>query len=194
MNVLTPTYGGVGVLRALPIVCVRVSCSVGGLFVEVCTVVCVLSMGRGLVLVRGVCACRTVCGCLCSGAALIDVRLDVVPLLPRSSSQTVAGCQLGGYPAGRDRWGRNRIVGGMLPHINIVSEVWGESSIMTGVYQCWCSSTSHIAWGLCDRVCLVLVCRGRYGLGRVVLLFILGSNLGGVGPVRGLREGGRRGW
>jgi len=26
------------------------------------------------------------------------------------------------------------------------------------------------------------------------LLFILGSSLGGVGPVRGLRGGGRRGW
>jgi hypothetical protein len=26
------------------------------------------------------------------------------------------------------------------------------------------------------------------------LLFILGSNLGGVGPERGLRGGGRRGW
>jgi hypothetical protein len=29
---------------------------------------------------------------------------------------------------------------------------------------------------------------------RVVLLFILGLNLGGVGPLRGLRGGGRRGW
>ncbi len=51
-------------------------------------------------------------------------------------------------------------------------------------------------WGLCDRLCLVLVCRGRYGLGGGVLLFILGSSLGGVGQVRGLRgeeeEGGVR--
>jgi hypothetical protein len=46
---------------------------------------------------------------------------------------------------------------------------------------------------MCDRLCLVLVCRGRYGLG-LVLLFILGSNLGGVGPVRGLRGRGRGGW
>ncbi len=23
----------------------------------------------------------------------------------------------------------------------------------------------HIGWGLCDHLCLVLVCRGRYGLG-----------------------------
>ena len=28
----------------------------------------------------------------------------------------------------------------------------------------------------------------------LALLFILGSNLGGVGPGRGLRGGGRRGW
>jgi len=41
----------------------------------------------------------------------------------------------------------------------------------------------HIGWGLCDRLCPVLVCRGRYGLGGLVLLFILGSILGGVGPV-----------
>jgi hypothetical protein len=42
-------------------------------------------------------------------------------------------------------------------------------------------------------LCLVLVCRGRYGLGEGVLLFILGSSWGGVGPVRGLRGGGRGG-
>jgi hypothetical protein len=47
---------------------------------------------------------------------------------------------------------------------------------------------------LCDRLCLVLVCRGRYGLGGGFLLFILGSSLDGVGPVRGLRGGGRGGW
>ena len=40
---------------------------------------------------------------------------------------------------------------------------------------------------MCDRLCPVLVCRGRYGFGVGVLLFILGSNLGGVGPERGLR-------
>jgi hypothetical protein len=78
-------------------------------------------------------------------------------------------------------------VGGVLPRINIGADVWGESSIMTSVYQRWCSSTLHIGWGLCDRVCQVLVCRGKYGLGGGVLLFILGSNLGGVGPVRGVR-------
>ena len=80
-----------------------------------------------------------------------------------------------------------------LPRINIGADVWGESNIMTGVYKCWCSSTLHIGWGLCNHLCLVLVCRGRYCLGGVFLLFILGSSLGGGGPVRGLRGGGRRG-
>jgi hypothetical protein len=56
-------------------------------------------------------------------------------------------------------------VGGVLPRIDIGADVWGESSIMTGVYERWRSSTLHIGWGLCDRLCLVLVCRGRYGLG-----------------------------
>jgi hypothetical protein len=50
------------------------------------------------------------------------------------------------------------------------------------------------AHALSDRVCQVLVCRGRYGLRGVFLLFILGLSLGGVGPVRGLWGGGRRGW
>ncbi len=45
-------------------------------------------------------------------------------------------------------------MGGMLPRINISADVWGESSIMTSVYQRWCSSTLHIGWGLCDRLCL----------------------------------------
>jgi hypothetical protein len=45
---------------------------------------------------------------------------------------------------------------------------------------------------LCDRLCLVLVCRGRYGFLGGVLLFILGSNLGGVGPV-GVFEGEEEG-
>ena len=33
-------------------------------------------------------------------------------------SPTVTGCRLGGYPAGRDQWGGDRVVGGMLPVIN----------------------------------------------------------------------------
>ena len=35
-----------------------------------------------------------------------------------------------------------------LPRINIGADVWGESNIMTSVYQRWCSSTLHIGWGL----------------------------------------------
>ena len=70
-----------------------------GSFVEVWAVDCVLSLGGWVVLVRGSCACRVVCGGLRSGAALVDVRLDVVPLPPSSSLPTVAGCLLGGYPA-----------------------------------------------------------------------------------------------
>ncbi len=144
-------------------------------------------------LVRGCVAYHTVSVGLLSGAALIGVSLDVGPLPPRSSLQTVTGCLLGGFPAGRDWSGGEHVVGGVLPRINIGKDVWVESSIMTGVYEHWCSSTMHIGWGLCDCLCPVLVCRGRYSLGGGVLLFILGSSLGGVGQVRGLREGGRGG-
>jgi hypothetical protein len=94
------------------------------------------------VLLLGCDACRTVGGCLQSGAALISVRLNVGSLPIRSSSPTVAGCLLGGFPVGRDLWGGELIVGGVLPRINIGT------------------------WGLCDSLyclCLVLVCRGRYG-------------------------------
>jgi hypothetical protein len=98
--------------------------------------------GGWLVLLRGCDACRTVSGGLQSGAALICVRLDVGSLQPRSSLLTVAGCLLGGFPVGRDLWGGDHIVGGVLPRINIGT------------------------WGLCDCLCLVLVCRGRYCWGR----------------------------
>ena len=140
-----------------------------GSCVEVCAVDLRLVDGGWLVLVRGGGSCCVVGGGLREGVALVCVRLDVVPLPTRASSQTVAGCRLGGFPVGRDRWGGERVVG-VLPLISIG------------------------AWGLCDSLCLVLVCGGRCGLGGVVLLFILGSSLGGVGPVRGLRGGGRGGW
>jgi hypothetical protein len=48
------------------------------------------------VLVRDGCVFRAVGGGLRLVVALVDVRLDVVPLPPRSSSPTVAGCRLGG--------------------------------------------------------------------------------------------------
>jgi hypothetical protein len=83
--------------------------------------------GGWLVLLWGCDACRAVCGGLQSEAALIDVRLDVGSLPPRSSSPTVAGGKLGGFSFGRDWWGGECIVGG-VPRINIGT------------------------WGLCDRL------------------------------------------
>jgi len=50
-------------------------------------------------------------GGLSTGAPPVVVRLDFLPLPPSSSAQTVAGCWLGGYPAGRDQWGRKRAAG-----------------------------------------------------------------------------------
>ena len=95
---------------------------------------CVLLLGWVAgALLRGCDACRAVGGGLQSGAALIGIRLDVGSLPPRSSSLTVTGCRLGGFPVRRDRWGGERVVGGVLPRINIGTDVWGEWSI-TGVY------------------------------------------------------------
>ena len=58
---------------------------------------CVLSLGRGLVLVRGGGAFHAVGVGLRSGVALVDCA-DIVTLPPRSSSPTVAGRPLGVYP------------------------------------------------------------------------------------------------
>ena len=68
---------------------------------------------------------RAVGGSLRLGVALVDVRLDVVPLPPRSSSPTVSGCslRLGGFPVGHDLWGGDCVVGGGLPRIGIVDGV-----------------------------------------------------------------------
>jgi hypothetical protein len=57
------------------------------------------------------------------GVTLVDVSLDVVPLPPRSSSLTVSGCLLGGFPVGHDWWGGDCVVGGVLPRIGIVDGV-----------------------------------------------------------------------
>ena len=66
---------------------------------------------------------RAVGGSLRLGVALVNVCLDVVPLLSCSSSQTVLGCLLGGFPVGHDQWGGDRVVGGVLPRICIVDGV-----------------------------------------------------------------------
>ena len=60
-----------------------------GPVVGVCAVNLRLVDGGCLVLVRVGGACRVVSGGLRVGVALVDVRLDVVPLPPRSSSPTV---------------------------------------------------------------------------------------------------------
>ena len=172
---------------------------------------------------------------LSSGAAPVVVRLDVVSFPPRSSAPTVASCRLvdilldviGGVESVL-REGCPRTTTGVsqrwflvhfrhvffntipLPRHNIGADVWGESSIMTGVYQRWCSSTLHgvevtelstkkqeslfIGWGLCDRDIVYVKFSSAGAVWGVVLLFILGSSLGGVAPVRGLRGEGRRGW
>ena len=53
-----------------------------------------------------------------------NFQLDVGPLPPRSSSPTVAGCRLGGFPVGHDRGGGERGVGGVLPRIGIGNGVY----------------------------------------------------------------------
>ncbi len=77
-----------------------------------------------------------------------------------------------------------------------------ESALWEGCYP-----ASALAHGVCvlvydDRPFIVLTetklssscLQGQVRFGGGVLLFILGSSLGGVGPVRGLRGGGRGGW
>jgi hypothetical protein len=163
--------GSVGVLRAMR--ChLRAGFQQCKSFVEMCAVRCCplwhpshCPMGTvPRVLVRSTASpSHTDFGGLSSGAAPVVVRLDVVSFPPSSSAQTVAGCRWGGYPVGRDRWGGKRGAGGMsedndrcfsmlvlgafstgvFQH-HCITDVWGESSIMTGVYQRWCSSTLHI--------------------------------------------------
>jgi hypothetical protein len=195
-----------------------------------------------VLLLQGCDACRAVGSGLQSGAALIDVRLDVGSLPPRSSSPTVAGCRLGGFPVGRDWWGGERVVGGVLPRIPKREEpgktgapcvkVPGSSRVPPPrslvrdgqthphrprlvVSHSTCpplSSFPHAHsfvigpavikhtpnrhWHM-GSVCSSMsssCLQGQVRFGGGVLLFILGSSLGGVGPVRDLRGGGRGGW
>ena len=118
------SQGETGMARIRPCVAAQRSCAGDGHLPRAGAQIpldYVLLLGGWLVLLRG--ACRAVCGGLQSGAALIGVRLDVRPLPPRSPSQTVAGCLLGGFPVRRDWWGGDRIVGGVSPSINIGTDV-----------------------------------------------------------------------
>ena len=72
-----------------------------------------------MLLLRGCDACHTVSGGLQSGALIDSISLDVGSLPTRSSSPTVTGCRLGGFPVGRDWWGGEHVVGGVLPRISI---------------------------------------------------------------------------
>ena len=107
-----------------------------------------------LELVRVFDVCLTVyvvSDCLHSWATLVYVCLNIVPLPSSSSSPTVTGRQLGGYPAGRDWWGGDHNVGRVLTHIDIDTNVWVESSIMTGVYE----SGARLLCTL-DGVCVII--------------------------------------
>ncbi len=115
--------GGGGGDRSWPCVAAQRSCAGAGPLLRAgaqLPVDCISLLGGGwLVLLRGCDACLAVCGGLQSEAALIDVRLDVGSLAPRSSSPTVAGCWLGGFSVGRDWWGGERVVGGVLPALTL---------------------------------------------------------------------------
>jgi hypothetical protein len=73
-------------------------------------------------------------GGLSSGAPVV-VRLDVVSFPPRSSAPTVAGCRLGGYPDGRDRWGGKRAVGGMSEDNDRCFSTLVLGAFSTGVFR-----------------------------------------------------------
>jgi hypothetical protein len=73
-----------------------------------------------------------------SGVAPVVVRLDVVPLPPRSSAPTVAGCLLDGYPSGRDRWGGKRAAGGMSEDHDRCFSILVLGAFSTGVFQHQC--------------------------------------------------------
>ena len=112
--------GGPGAARSRPCGAAQRSCAGAGPLPRAWAQLpvdcnCILLLGGG-----GWCCCgaathtaRSVAAC--KGAALIDVRLDVGSLQTRSSSPTVAGYRLGGFSVGRDWWGGERVVGGVLP-------------------------------------------------------------------------------
>jgi hypothetical protein len=50
-----------------------------------------------------------------------------------------------------------------------------------------------LGWGLCDRLCLVLVCKGRYGLERGVSSFHSGIEFGRSRTGKGSSGGRKKG-
>ena len=85
-----------------------------------------LVAGGWLVVVRGGCAFRAVGDGLRLGVALVDVRLDVVPLPPRSSSPTVAGCRLGGILLDPIGWVESKVWEGCYP-ASALAPTWGSN-------------------------------------------------------------------
>jgi hypothetical protein len=63
------------------------------------------------------------------------VLLDVVPLQPSSSTHTVTGFRLGGYPVGRDWWGGKRDAGGMSEDHDRCFSMLVLGAFSTGVFQ-----------------------------------------------------------
>ena len=77
-------------------------------------------------------------GGLSSGASPVVVRLDVVSFPPRSLAQTVAGCQLGGFPVGRDLWGGKHTAGGMSEDNNRCFSTLVLGAFSTCIFQHHC--------------------------------------------------------
>ena len=84
-------------------------------------------------------------GGLSSGAVPVVVRLAVVSFPPHSSAPTVAGCRLGEYPVGRDRWGGKRAVGGMSEDNDRCFSTLILGTFSTGVFRHHCI-TPHPHW------------------------------------------------
>ena len=104
------------------------------------------------------------------GAAYLVVRLAVVTLPPRSTAPVVAGCRLVGCSVVRGRPLRSRAVAGVSQRVRVgLRPVLASRAPSPPV-------AAAAAW---------------LGRGRVP---IAGWSLGGVGPDRDLRGGGRRGW
>jgi hypothetical protein len=109
-------------------------------------------------------------GGLQPGAALVVVCLDVMTLPPRSTALTVAGCRLVGCSIVSGRPLRSRAVAGVSLLVCV-----GLGPVLAS-HATSLPAAAATAW------------RGR---GRVP---IAGWSYVGVGPERGLRGGGRRGW